>query len=149
MATLEQELQSKFKDEQHKVMLNIVFTGNWLMHRHAVFLKPHDLSPQQYNILRILRGSGVQMTMNDIRSRMLDRNPNVTRMSDRLIEKGLVERIRCEEDRRVVYLKISEHGNHLLGKLDLEWEATDLPERKLSDEQAKMLNQLLDYLRTI
>jgi len=148
MAILEEELQSKFKDQQQKAMLNIIFTGNWLLHRHAVFLKPYDLSPQQYNILRILRGSGEQMTMNDIRSRMLDRNPNVTRMSDRLVEKGLIERIRCMEDRRVIYLKINEKGEQMLKKLDEKWSQTDLPELKLNTEQAITLNSLLDHMRS-
>lgn len=147
MAPIDKELQSKFQSDQQKAMLNVVFTGNWLLHRHAVFLKPYGLSPQQYNILRILRGSSSRMTMNDIKCRMLDRTPNVTRLSDKLVEKNLVDRVRCDDDRRVVYLEINAIGLNFLKDLDAKWMLTDLPERKLSDEEANQLSGLLDKLR--
>lgn len=147
MTPIDKELRSRFQSDQQKAMLNVIFTGNWLLHRHAVFLKAYGLSPQQYNILRILRGSSVRMTMNDIKCRMLDRTPNVTRLSDKLVEKNLVERVRCDEDRRVVYLEINPIGLKFLKDLDEKWTLTDLPERKLNDEEANQLSDLLDKLR--
>lgn len=147
MAPIDKELRSKFQSDQQKAMLNVIFTGNWLLHRHAVFLKPYGLSPQQYNILRILRGSSVRMTMNDIKCRMLDRTPNVTRLSDKLVEKKLVERVRCDDDRRVVYLEINSTGLTFLKDLDEKWTNTDLPERNLTNDEANQLSSLLDKLR--
>jgi len=147
MAPIDKELRSKFQNEQQKAMLNVIFTGNWLLHQHAVFLKPYGLSPQQYNILRILRGSSTRMTMNDIKCRMLDRTPNVTRLSDRLVEKNLVDRVRCDDDRRVVYMEINPVGLQFLKELDEKWNLTDLPQRKLNDEEARQLSELLDKLR--
>ncbi len=147
MASIEDELKTTFQSQNQKAALNVIFTGNWLQHGHACALKTYDLSPQQYNILRILRGARDKMSMNDIRCRMLDRTPNVTRLSDRLLEKELIERTRCDEDRRVVYVRITPQGLELLGKIDHIWERTAWPEHKLSEEEATLLNTILDKLR--
>jgi MarR family transcriptional regulator, 2-MHQ and catechol-resistance regulon repressor len=147
MATIEKEIRSKFTSEQQKAMLNVIFTGNWLVHRHGNFLKPFGISPQQYNMLRILRGKGEKMPMNDLKSRMLDKTPNVTRLSDKLEEKKLISRKRCEEDRRVIYLEITAKGLAYLKDMDEKWAMMPIPENNLSVEEAQNLNTLLDKIR--
>lgn len=149
MVKIEHELNMQFKSEHQKLLLNLLFTSNWLRHMDMERLRPYGLSPQQYNILRILRGAdGKRMSMGSILERMLDRAPNATRLTDKLIAKGLVTRERCEEDRRVVYLRISEKGRVLLDSTD---EDTDrmvrLVARKLSKPEAQAMNEVLDKLR--
>jgi len=149
MPPFDQEIKSsKFTSEQQKAMLNIIFTGNWLLHLHAGYLKSFDLSPQQYNILRILRGQAAPMTMNQIKCRMLDKTPNMTRLADKLMKKELLDRIRCNKDRRVVFLEINNSGLELLDKIDIQWSNQYRPEFKLSDEEAFIVNQLLDKMRS-
>lgn len=149
MARIEEELVMQFKSEQQKALLNILFTANWLKHQDALRLAPFGLSAQQYNILRILRGAkGKRMSMHQVLDRMLDRAPNATRLADKLIAKGLVVRERCEEDRRVVYISISERGLDLLASIDNcpDQVLRDLAER-LSPAEAEAINRGLDKMR--
>ncbi|MBK6628480.1 MAG: MarR family transcriptional regulator [Flavobacteriales bacterium] len=148
MPALEEELKSRFESEQHKALLNVLFTANWFKGGHAPILAAHDLSLQQYNILRILRGAKGRMNMHQVKCRMLDRAPNATRLTDKLITKGLVERVRCEEDRRVVYVSITTKGLDLLEEVDLALRPA-LAEKhaRLSKEDAHTLNRILDDLR--
>jgi MarR family 2-MHQ and catechol resistance regulon transcriptional repressor len=149
MASFEEEIKSSnFQSQQQKAMLNTVFTGSWFLNQHAAFLKTFGISPQQYNVLRILRGFGKKMPMTEIKHRMLDKTPNLTRLSDRLKQKGLVDRTRSDDDRRVVYLKLSESGYTFLAGIDEKWEKEDHPEFKLSVDEAKILNELLDKFRS-
>ena len=149
MVRIEEELVSSFKSEQQKAMLNILFTANWLRNRQVEFFKPFGLSPQQYNILRILRGAqGERRSMQQVKQRMIDRAPNATRLTDKLIAKGLVERERCEEDRRVVYLRIARNGLELLSRIDRKYANEERSLRSwLSDDEARALNEFLDRMR--
>ena len=148
MPVLEEELKSRFESEQQKALLNILFTANWFKGGHAPLLATYDLSPQQYNILRILRGAKGRMNMHQVKCRMLDRAPNATRLTDKLITKGLVERVRCEEDRRVVYVNITSKGLSMLETVDQVLRPV-LAEKhaRLSKEDARTLNRILDDLR--
>ncbi len=148
MPGIDQELQSRFYSEQQKAMLNVLFTANWIRTRQVALFKPYGLSPQQYNILRILRGAKDRMPMQQVKGRMIDRAPNATRLTDKLIAKGLVLRERCEEDRRVIYVRISERGLEMLQAIDndvLLNEATRL--KSLSDSDALAMNRILDQWR--
>lgn len=149
MASIEKELRMDFKSEHQKLLLNLLFTSNWLKHHETERLKPYDLSPQQYNILRILRGAkGKEMCMHEELERMLDRAPNATRLTDKLIAKGLVLRERCEKDRRVVHLLISEKGNALLAVIESATEELVAKvARRLSTAEAKAMNHGMDKLR--
>ncbi len=149
MASIEKELRMDFKSEHQKLLLNLLFTSNWLKHRDTERLKPYGLSPQQYNILRILRGAkGKRMCMHEVLERMLDRAPNATRLTDKLIAKGLVLRERCEEDRRVVHLLISEKGNMLLTTIERATEElVSEVARRLSVAEAEAMNHNLNKLR--
>ena len=148
MARIEEELLSKFESEQQKAMLNVLFTANWLRSRQTAVYKPFGISPQQYNILRILRGAKGRMNMNSVKERMIARAPNATRLTDKLIAKGLVERERCEEDRRVVYVRISPKGLDLLARIDVvnRSDMKDLIER-VSEAEAEWTNRALDHMR--
>ena len=149
MARIEEELVMDFKSEHQKLLLNLLFTSNWLKYIDAERLKPFDLSSQQYNILRILRGAnGKQMCMHEVLERMLDRAPNATRLTDKLFAKGLVLRERCEQDRRVVHLRISDKGTALLAEIDgTTEEAFNNIEKTVTSAEARSLNSFFDKLR--
>lgn len=148
MAKIEDEIKSKFQNEKQKFLINLMFTSNWLKSNHADLLRPYNITSQQYNILRILRGNGDFMPMNTVKERMIDKSPNTTRLVDKLISKNLVERKRCDEDRRVVFAKIHQNGLEMLKELD---EKMDKPFAGLldtiSEEEAKKVNSILDKLR--
>ncbi len=148
MPRIDEELKSRFESEQQKAMLNVLFTANWFKSQQVGLFKPYGISPQQYNILRILRGAKDRVNMHCVKERMIDRAPNATRLTDKLIAKGLVERERCEEDRRVVYVRISEKGLELLETIDKKNRSImQGTEDRLAPTDAALLNQLLDAWR--
>jgi MarR family 2-MHQ and catechol resistance regulon transcriptional repressor len=145
MADLEKEINSTFENERIKALLNIKYTAGWLDQMGNEVLKPFKISEQQYNILRILRGAAEAITVNEVKERMIQKSPNATRLMDKLCDKKLIERTRCENDRRVVFIKITRKGMVLLEKINLKELHDHL--NVLSEEEAKMLNQLLDKIR--
>lgn len=149
MPSIEVALQSKFKDDHQKVVVNILYTANWLKNLHGEDLKKFDITLQQYNILRILRGGKDWMAMNDVKSRMIEKSPNATRLADKLIELGYIERKRCDVDRRVVYVKITDTGLKILKIIDDQkmLMPNDAFLDNLSSKEAKDLSILLDKLR--
>jgi DNA-binding MarR family transcriptional regulator len=106
-----------------------------------------DLSMAQFNILRILRGANGAISVNQVKDRMVERSPNTTRLMDKLIDKGLMERVRCEEDRRVVYVSITNAGLSLLSQIDVDQDTKLDFTGNISEEEAEILSQLLDKLR--
>ncbi|MFK5959529.1 MAG: MarR family transcriptional regulator [Lutibacter sp.] len=145
MAEFSKEINSKFSNEHVKALLNIKFTANYLDTIGAKFLKPFSISEQQYNILRILRGAKEAITVNTVKKKMVQKSPNSTRLMDKLCDKGLIERIRCENDRRVVYVKINKNGLDLLEEIKMEDFDNYLD--CLSEKEVKVLNKLLDKIR--
>lgn len=145
MGDIAKDINSKFPNERVKALINIKYTAHWLDNIGNEFLKPHQISVQQYNILRILRGSGDAITVNAVKERMIQKSPNATRLMDKLCDKDLIERVRCENDRRVVYVKISKNGMALLKKIKTD----DLNRQmnSITEEEAKTLNTLLDKIR--
>lgn len=147
---LEDELkQTKpFKSEVQKLILNISVTSSWLNTVFSERLKPFDLSPHQYNVLRILKGKHPEGYCNhEITSRMIDKSSNSTRIIDKLLKKNLVTRTENESDRRLVDIKINEAGLRLLN----EFEQTPFPSKIMlkgfNEEKAKLMNEWLDDLR--
>ncbi len=140
--------QSKFKSEHQKMLINILFTSNWLNAKHAASLKPYGISSQQYNLLRILRGQHPKpASVNLLIDRMLDKSSNASRLVEKLRLKKLVERTICPEDRRAVNVIITQKGLDLLAELDKN-EGGMLKELKnLSEKEAEQINLLLDKLR--
>ena len=146
---LEEDIkQEKFENEFEKVAVNILFTGSWLYSTNANRLKKYDVTPEQYNVLRILRGSHPNAIMlADITSRMIDKSSNATRLVEKLRLKNLVKRELCENNRRQVDISITDKGLNLLKKVDAssaEWTATL---KNISKTEAIELNRVLDKLR--
>ena len=109
------------------------------------FFKSFGISPQQYNILRILNGANEPLKVQVIKERMIERSPNATRLMDKLCDKNLIERERCEQDRRVVYVKIAKEGLQLLSRIDKSENLKFL--EKITEEEAKTLSDILDKIR--
>ena len=145
MGDISKDINSKFKSNKVKALINIKYTANWLSSKETEFFKPYGLSPQQYNILRILRGATKPIKVQLIKERMIERAPNATRLMDKLCDKKLISRTRCENDRRVVFVNISKDGLQLLSKID-EQNNTSLL-NNLTEEEARVLSDLLDKIR--
>jgi DNA-binding MarR family transcriptional regulator len=145
---IEDEIQSKFRGEYHKIMVNLIYTYNWAMEKSKRFFEKADLTPQQFNILRILRGSGKPLSTMQIRQRMLDKMSDTSRIVDRLLKKELVSKVVCQNDRRLVDITISDKGLKLLQELDHYNDEMDALLQGVNEEEAKTLNQLLDKLRS-
>jgi DNA-binding MarR family transcriptional regulator len=145
MGDFAKEINSKFKDNKVKALLNIIYTANWISSEQNTFFKPFGLSPQQYNILRILRGAGEPLKVQTIKERMIERAPNATRLMDKLCAKSLIERIACPDDRRVVHINITNEGVKLLTAIDKELKHDYI--ENLTDEEASHLSDLLDKIR--
>lgn len=107
----------------------------------------YDISMPQFNILRILRGAKEALSVHTVKDRMIEKSPNTTRLMDKLIDKGLIDRIRCEKDRRIVYVTITEQGLNVLSEIDAEFKTQSIIPKTLNDQEAKLLNDLLDKLR--
>ena len=146
---LEAEIvKRKFQNEYHKAVVNIVFTYNWLVEEQLKQLKPYDISLQQYNILRILRGQHPKpASVKLIKARMLDKMPDVSRLVEKLRVKGLVDRFICPEDRRHVDVNITEKGLELLTKLDPKEKEIEKFLSNLNEQEIEHLNFYLDKLR--
>lgn len=141
--------QASFKNEVQKVNLNIQFTGGWLNAHTSQILKPFNLSPEQFNVLRILRGSpGKSANLCEIQGRMVDRMSNATRLVEKLRIKGFLTRDLCQENRRKVDIHITPEGLNLLEKVDqVLTEMMTHIGKNLTEEEARSLNMLLDKLR--
>ena len=140
--------QSKFRNEYHKTVVNLIFTYNWITEKTKQFFDKGDITSQQYNILRILRGAGKPLSTLQIRQRMLDKMSDTSRIVDRLVKKELVQKVVCKTDRRLVDVTITDTGLQLLDKLDSYNEQMDAMLGNLTEEDAKMLNHLLDKIRS-
>ncbi|WP_298995347.1 MarR family winged helix-turn-helix transcriptional regulator [Polaribacter marinivivus] len=145
MGDISKDIKSSFKSNKVKALINIKYTSNWLNSKENDFFKPYGISPQQYNILRILRGAKERVKVQIVKDRMIERAPNATRLMDKLCDKSLIERERCEHDRRVVYVKITNQGLELLKMIDENKNLSFL--EKLTEEEAITLSNLLDKIR--
>ena len=145
MGDLAKDINSKFDNEYVKALINIKYTSAYLDNIANKILKPHNISEPQYNILRILRGAGKEINVNTVKERMIQKSPNSTRLMDKLYDKKLIKRSRCESDRRVVYVEISKDGLALLERINFK--ALDKYARSLTAGEAKTLNKLLDKIR--
>jgi len=140
--------QTKFESEFQKLMINVLFSGKWIGDLMTQFHKQFDISSQQYNVLRILRGQFPKAaTVNLITERMIDRMSNVSRLIDKLETKGLVERTSCKNDRRQVDIRITDPGLRLLENIDIKQPEVMVQMNNLTAEESKQLNDLLDKLR--
>ncbi len=147
---LENEInQRKFRTEYQKARINIIYTYNWLSERINTIFDEWDITPRQFNILRILRGAGKPISTMQIRLRMLDKMSDTSRLVDRLLKKGLVKKTANTGDRRLVDIVITAKGKKLLEKIDVYEADADNILKNLSETEARTLNNLLDKLRSV
>jgi DNA-binding MarR family transcriptional regulator len=148
--TLETDIhQHVFRTEYQKSIINLIYTFNWVNEKINRHFEPFDITQQQFNILRILRGAGQPLSTLQIRQRMLDKMSDTSRIVDRLVKKGMVKKSTCKEDRRLVDILLTDKGKKLLQTMDGLNEEMESIFKYLSEEDARLLNLLLDKIRTI
>ncbi len=147
--TIDEEIQqSRWESPQQKAVINVLFTSRTLEAATAAVLEAHDLTAAQFNILRIVRGQkGKPASIKLLVERMLDKSSNASRIVDRLVEKGLVNRIVCPKDRRAVEVTLTAEGSALLSRIDTSGHAWSRLAPGFSDADAQALSGLLDRLR--
>jgi len=145
MGDLTKDIHSKFENNRVKALLNIIYTANWITSYQNEFFKPFGISPQQYNILRILKGAETPLKVQTIKDRMLERSPNATRLMDKLCAKQYIERCPSADDRRVVKIAITDTGKAFLESIPNNFNKDLL--KHLSEEDAGQLSGLLDKMR--
>jgi DNA-binding MarR family transcriptional regulator len=136
-----------FRNNRHKAAVNILYTYHWLTGQLKSILKPYDITLQQYNVLRILRGAREPISTSVIRARLLDKMADTSRMVNRLYEKNLVVRTECQHDKRLVDVSLSEEGEALMKQLDHMNDDIDQLLSQISEEEAGVLSELLDRTR--
>jgi DNA-binding MarR family transcriptional regulator len=140
--------QLKFRNEYQRAMINLVYTFNWMREKTSGIIDAEGITPQQFNILRILRGSYPSpLSTLQIRDRMLDKMSDTSRIVDRLILKDLVKKITCKADKRLVDITITEKGINLLERLDKRQDEMDGILKNLTKKEAITLSNLLDKIR--
>jgi DNA-binding MarR family transcriptional regulator len=146
---LEEAIKSnKFVSEVQKAAINVLYTGYWLKSSYSSNLKKENLTLEQYNVLRILKGKHPeQMCVKDIASRIVEKNSNVPRIIDRLVAKNLAGRVPSKIDKRETLVSLTDKGMILLESANmLTWEVTN-GIKALNEEEAKTLNDLLEKMR--
>ncbi|HRD57319.1 MAG TPA: MarR family transcriptional regulator [Ferruginibacter sp.] len=145
---IEQDIhQQNFRNEFQKAAINLIYTFNWMNEKNRVIFEAENITPQQFNILRILRGAKVPISTLQIRQRMLDKMSDTSRIVDRLVAKELVKKNTCIKDKRLVDVCITEKGRKLLERIDLRQDEMDAVLNNLTEAEAKTLNKLLDKIR--
>jgi DNA-binding MarR family transcriptional regulator len=145
---IEQDIQQpNFRNEFQKMGINLLYTANWLNEQIGKMLSEEGVTQQQYNILRILRGSTTPLSTLKIRERMLDKMSDTSRIVDRLIAKELVVKNTCEKDKRLVDITLSPKGLDLVDQLDQYNERIDALLKGINESEAQMMNQILDKIR--
>lgn len=146
--TIDEAMNTKFPNDKYRLFANIVHTAHWLKSDFENRIKPFGLSSPQFNVLRILRGADDWLNMNEMKNRMVEKSPNTTRLCDKLVDKKLIERNRSQEDRRVVYLKVSQEGLDLLKEIDEHLGSEGPPFiNNFTEAQAKAANEIIDLIR--
>ena len=145
MGDISKDINSTFPNNKIKSLLNILYTANWIMGVQNDFFKSYGISPQQYNILRILKGAGEPINVQIIKDRMIERSPNATRLMDKLCAKNYIERLPCASDRRVVKIAITNEGINLLNHIPVDFNDDLL--KNLNESEAEQLSNLLDKMR--
>ena len=141
--------QKEFKSEHQKLLINILYTANWLNNETLKALKPFGVSPQQCNVLRILKGQYPNsISVNNIIDRMLDKSSNASRLVDKLKQKDLVEREVCTNDRRQVDIKITAKGLKLLNEIGEKLDNLNGFKETITKEDAKKMSAFLDQIRS-
>jgi DNA-binding MarR family transcriptional regulator len=139
--------QRNFKSEHQRAIVNLIFTYNWTTEKLKKLFGKEGLTMQQFNILRIVRGSEKPLSTFQIRERMLDKMSDSSRIVDRLVIKGLLKKATSKIDMRLVDVFITEKGKRKLQRTDLQEDELQQIVKSLSEKEAKTLNRLLDKIR--
>ncbi|NSL90281.1 MarR family winged helix-turn-helix transcriptional regulator [Chitinophaga solisilvae] len=148
MSNLEKLItQKNFENDYQRGLVSLIFVGNWITSRHQQFFKRYDITMQQYNILRILRGQHPKAaSINVLKERMLDKMSDVSRLVERLRKAELIERRSCELDRRAVDVRITAKGLELLSVIDQDISQMNDAFKSLNEKDLSQLNKLLDKM---
>jgi DNA-binding MarR family transcriptional regulator len=146
---IEEEIrQTRFRNSYHKAAINLLFTAGWLGEHNKEYFKSFGLTPQQFNILRILRGQHPgTISLSEIKSRMLDKNSDVSRLVARLLSKQFIKKGQCPKDKRALDVLITRKGLDVLKKIDTRMDQIDSALLKLTPKETDQLNFLLDKSR--
>ena len=146
--SLEEEIKQRFfKTEQSKLIVNLIYTSNRLRENITARLKENGITMQQYNVLRIVRGAGeTGSTTSEIRDRLLDKMSDASRMVDRLVYMNLLQKVRDRQDRRIVFVHLTEKGEKLINQL-IQREKVESLAEGMDEKKAQQLNELLDCFR--
>lgn len=146
--SIEQDINQRvFRNEHQKALINLIFTHNWIMEKMKELFGREDITSQQFNILRILRGAEAPLSTLQIRQRMLDRMSDTSRIVDRMVLKGLVKKNICKSDKRLVDVVITAKGRKVLEKFDALEDEMDALIGPISEDEARTLNKILDHMR--
>ena len=147
--SLEKDIRqhASFHSEHHKSIVNLIYSYNWVVERMKIWLKDEHITLQQFNILRILRGSKSPLSTLRIRERMLDKMSDTSRLVDRLVLKGFASKKASQADKRLVEVTITQKGRKVLERLDARSRDMDAIVAALTASECKTLNHLLDKLR--
>lgn len=139
--------QQKFKNSHQKAVINLLYTTNWLLGKQKEIFRPYNITGQQFNILRILRGQHPNsISATEIKSRMLDKNSDVSRLLDRLLAKGIIAKNTSVSDKRAADITLTAEGIELLKEIDQkQYELDNI--LVLNDDDAALLSDLLDKSR--
>ena len=145
----EEILQSNFRNKEEKLIVNFIYTYNWLKEFHMKLFKPYGLTTQQYNILRILRGSSpTPLSLKMIKERMLDKMSDASRLIERLKKKKLVSCFPNINDRRNLDIVLNKNGFKILDEIDAVLPALDSLFKNMSESEMEQINDFLDKLRS-
>lgn len=146
---ISEEIKSdNFNNQREKALVNLVYTSNWYRDQYKSVFKKYDLLPQHYNALRIIKGRFPDpICPGEIKEVMLDKGPDVTRLVDKLVKKGMVSRCQNKENRRNIEIRLSDKGAKVLDEMTGQIRAMDDTIFGLTDEEAITLSELLDKMR--
>ena len=141
-------LSGRFADEKHKATINILYTAYWLKDRISTLLKKEDLTMEQYNVLRILKGQHPEpLCVKDIAARIIEKSSNVPRIVDRLVIKKLVKRAPSKADKRETHISLTEKGITVLESATMLIEQVNDSISAITESESKQLNELLEKMR--
>ena len=139
--------QKNYRNHSQRVMLNILYTSNWMSERIKTLLDKEEITMQQFNILRIIRGAGKPLSLIQIKESLLDKMSDTSRVVDRLIIKGLIEKAHSESDKRLLEITLTDRGSKILEQIDTREVEMDSIVGNITDEEAVELCRILDKLR--
>jgi len=138
---------SKFTDEKHKAAINVLYTAYWLKANFSAVIKKEDITVEQYNVLRILKGMHPEaMCVKDIGSRIIEKSSNIPRIVDRLVLKKLVKRAPSKLDKRETLVSLTDMGMNILARATVLMEQVQ-HDTGLNEKDALLLNELLEKMR--